>query len=144
MTDFYTQFSMGFDVTPEEAAWLEETYADPEWPWRGKHNSEDDKGFMMEIYPRSPHDLAKLHYWAHGTVYDGPESLAIFLQNFLNRFRPEGILSFAYADTCSKPVEDGFGGGGVVITAQEIWWFHAGDQVSNKMKQLQAQVLESE
>lgn len=49
-----------------------------------------------------------------------PELVAAFLQQYLERFHPEGSLSFSWAFTCSKMRSGEFGGGAAFVTAKSI------------------------
>jgi hypothetical protein len=56
-----------------------------------------------------------------------PLYLARLVQRFLARFRPEECWSLSYAETCSKPCVREFGGGGIVVTATEVFVQTTGD-----------------
>lgn len=47
---------------------------------------------------------------------------AMVIQRFLKECRPEGSVGFCWAETCSKPRLDEFGGGACFITAKLIEW----------------------
>jgi hypothetical protein len=46
-----------------------------------------------------------------------PQDAANLVQEFLARFRSEDTLGFKWANTCSRPLVDAFGGDAVFITA---------------------------
>lgn len=48
------------------------------------------------------------------------EILACIMQACLRRFRPQEVFSMTWADYCDKPFLGGFGGGVLVVTADEI------------------------
>jgi len=50
----------------------------------------------------------------------GVDSVCLFVQHLLQKFNPEGRISFQWSDDCSKPRFDAFGGGAAIITAKEI------------------------
>lgn len=48
------------------------------------------------------------------------DGLANLIQIFHQRFRPQGIHTFRWAETCSKPRLGAYGGGVFAITAKEV------------------------
>ena len=48
------------------------------------------------------------------------ENAALFIQQFLRKFRPDGYVSLTWAATCSKMRAGEFGGGAAFITAEKI------------------------
>lgn len=66
----------------------------------------------------------KRHLWIYGEEFVHAESVADLLQAFLAKHRPDGSLSFSYADTCSKPRADRFSGGAVFVTAKRAAFMH--------------------
>jgi hypothetical protein len=46
-----------------------------------------------------------------------PEQLAAFLQTYLAKFQPTGVVTFSWSYTCSKIRSGEFGGGAAVVTA---------------------------
>ena len=56
-----------------------------------------------------------------------PLYLARLVQRFLERFRPEECWSLSYAETCNKTCVREFGGGGIVVTATEVFVQTTGD-----------------
>lgn len=131
MADYYMQYSFAVEnITPEEEAWVIKRL---EW-------DEDPR-----YYPLCP-------YCAFENASDGSRSLWIhddeggseldvlaeMLQEFLIRFRPGQYIAFSWADTCSKPRIDSFGGGAVFITAIDILWMNTYDWITKqavKMKE---------
>ena len=49
--------------------------------------------------------------------YGDPNHVVEFVQQYLKKYKPNGIVRFCTAYTCSKPRTDEFGGEGIVITA---------------------------
>ena len=70
-----------------------------------------------------------VHDEKHGTVWVGSEDsgdvdyTADLTQAFLRRFALDLVVSFQWANTCSKPLVDEFGGGAVVISRRNADWF---------------------
>jgi hypothetical protein len=50
------------------------------------------------------------------------ENVAITVQRFLYRFRPNGHFSLSWADWCSKPRFGEFGGGAIFVTHNDVQW----------------------
>jgi hypothetical protein len=57
--------------------------------------------------------------WLHSD-YGGIDAVCVFIQHLLQKFDPEGRVSLEWANDCSKPRLDAFGGGAAFITAKEI------------------------
>ena len=122
MANYYTQYSFEIvGITPEEEQWLTQ------------HLLQEDEdgccpfpffGVEDEQNPRS--------IW----IYDDEggsdiDVLADTLRQFLTTFRPSQCIGFSWADTCSKPRLDSFGGGAVFITAKETRFMNTWDWLNN-------------
>jgi hypothetical protein len=57
--------------------------------------------------------------WLH-SIYGGVDAVCLFIQHLLQKFDPQGKVSFEWSHDCSKPRVDAYGGGAAFITAQEI------------------------
>ncbi len=57
--------------------------------------------------------------WLH-SIYGGVDAVCLFIQHLLQKFDPQGKVSFEWSHDCSKPRVDAYGGGAAIITAQEI------------------------
>jgi hypothetical protein len=57
--------------------------------------------------------------WLH-SMYGGVDAVCAFIQHLLQKFDPQGKVSFEWSHDCSKPRVDAYGGGAALITAQEI------------------------
>ena len=109
MADYFTSFSCLLDVgAPENAACAMALY---------KTLSEEDaldprlcEGFLLSI--RSE-DSAIL--WIRDVGGGDPESVVRFVKRCAAEFHLSGRWGFQYADSCSKPRLDGFGGGAHVL-----------------------------
>ena len=64
--------------------------------------------------PASGHGL-----WLHSDN-GGVDALCAFLQHLLQKFDPNGRVTFEWSHDCSKPRLDAYGGGAAIVTAQEI------------------------
>ena len=122
MADYFTHFSCLLDVgTPENAARalnlynrLSEASASEEPP---------SDGFLLSIQPE--HGGTQL--WMREDVTGDPERLIQFVKRCAAEFRLSGRWGFQYANTCSKPRLDGFGGGAHVLdlaTGETVDWIY--------------------
>jgi hypothetical protein len=108
MADYFTHFSCLLDVgTPENAARALDLYAStPE--------DEDDlrpsDGFDLSIQSESGSVL-----WIRDDCSGDPERVIEFVLICAEQFDLKGLWGFEYANTCSKPRLDAFGGGAHVI-----------------------------
>ena len=57
--------------------------------------------------------------WLHSSN-GGIDAVCAFIQHLLQKFDPQGRVTFEWSNDCSKPRVDAYGGGGAIITAQEI------------------------
>lgn len=64
--------------------------------------------------------------WVYSEDSGTPEDAATLVQEFLGRFRPDDTLGFEWANTCSRPLVEAFGGGAVFVTAEEQRWMGSG------------------
>jgi hypothetical protein len=60
------------------------------------------------------------------------EYLVEVLQTYLKAHDPEGFIGFAWADICSEPLPDRFGGGAVFMTATKSEWMSTGNWLRKK------------
>ena len=67
-----------------------------------------------------------------------PELVAEFLQQYLEKFQPQGSLWFAWATTCSKMRAGEFGGGAAFITATDIKFLDTHSWAEEQAKKLAA------
>ena len=114
MANNYLQFSAMLESTsPEEHKWMER-YIEIANKWAELDDDfRDDPrypDFGNELYPSEG-----LHIYAED--YGNVDSVAIFVQSFLNRWRPDGEFFMGYAWTCSKMRVGEFGGGRIKVTA---------------------------
>ena len=65
------------------------------------------------------HSSGKWGIWIH-SQFGGMDALCAFLQYLLQKFDPQGRVSFEWSNDCSKSLVDAFGGGAALVTATEI------------------------
>ena len=110
MADYFTHFSCLLDVgTPEKAARALDLYN--RLSEAGASEEPPSDGFLLSIQPE--HGGTQL--WMRDDVTGDPERLIQFVKRCAAEFRLSGRWGFQYANTCSKPRLDGFGGGAHVL-----------------------------
>ena len=122
MSDYFTHFSCLLDVgTPDNAARALELYN--ALSAEGAAEDPPSEGFLLSIQPE--HGGTAL--WMRHDVSSDPERLIQFVKRCAITFRLKGRWGFQYADTCSKPPLDGFGGGAHVLdlaTGETVAWIY--------------------
>lgn len=149
MANYYEEFSETIDnLTPEEEAWIrEELEFDPETleqeefeVWAKERGVEEDyqwSSFRWEIRDEDQR-LPGRYLWLHSEESGVHDCLAIFIQRFLKKFRPDEEFILTWSCTVSRPISGNqFGGGAFHVTAEEISWFTVWDWVAS-MKALGA------
>ncbi|MFS8037419.1 hypothetical protein ACI7BZ_10725 [Xanthobacter sp. AM11] len=120
MADYFTHFSCPLDVgTPENAARALDLYN--ALSREGASEEPPSEGFLLSIQPE--HGGTKL--WMRDDVTGDPERLIQFVKRCAATFGLTGRWGFQYANTCSRPRLDGFGGGAHVLdlaTGETIAW----------------------
>ena len=110
MADYFTHFSCLLDVgTPENAARALDLYN--RLSEDGASEEPPSEGFLLSIQPE--HGGSQL--WMRDDVTGDPERLIHFVKHCAAEFGLKGRWGFQYANTCSKPRLDGFGGGAHVL-----------------------------
>ena len=108
MADYFTHFSCLLDVgTPENAARALDLYANaPE----DEHGLGFSDGFDLSIQSDGGAEL-----WIHDDCSGDPERVIEFVLLCAEQCDLKGLWGFEYANTCSRPRLDAFGGGAHVI-----------------------------
>lgn len=131
MADYYTLFSEGFEVTGQQAVWLQKAWdaagvmhgADPEFTAliEGLYNLDEVTLCDLRIHTGEPGQKPKAYLKCED--HCDLEGVAKVLQLFMKTFGLEGRMAIGYAQTCSKMHTGQFGGGIVLVTAQKyvIW-----------------------
>ena len=122
MADYFTHFSCLLDVgTPETAARALDLYN--QLSEDGASEEPPFDGFLLSIQPE--HGGSKL--WMRDDVTGDPERLIQFVIRCAAEFHLTGRWGFQYANTCSRPRLDGFGGGAHVLdlaTGETVAWIY--------------------
>ena len=110
MPDYNTQFSTEIvHLTQVEKIWIKENV--------DGYAVEDDSNLFDHELDENGGNL-----WLYADEYGSPGAVADFLQDFFKKFRPQETKVFGWAETCSRPVLDAFGGGYVRVTAEGQFW----------------------
>jgi len=108
MADYFTHFSCLLDMrTPENAARALELY-------NGQPEDEDglrlSDGFLLSLEGGSGTEL-----WIYDDDSGDPERVIEFVLLCAETFDLKGLWGFEYANTCSRPRLNAFGGGAHVV-----------------------------
>lgn len=122
MADYFTHFSCLLDVgTPQNAARALDLYN--ALSEAGAAEEPPSEGFLVSIQPE--HGSSRL--WLRDDVSGDPERLIQFVIRCAAEFHLTGRWGFQYANTCSRPRLDGFGGGAHVLdlaTGETVAWIY--------------------
>lgn len=120
MADYFTHFSCLLDVgTPDNAARALDLYN--ALSEEGASEEPPSDGFLLSIEPE--HGGTQL--WMRDDTTGDPERLIQFVKRCAAAFRLTGRWGFQYANTCSRPRVNAFGGGAHVLdlaTGATIAW----------------------
>lgn len=78
-------------------------------------------------------DLSWTMFISSNEVEGDVDVVTNFLQGFLQRFAPDGVLGFEWANTCSHYRVGAFGGGLAVVTAEKVETWDTAYFLSEKM-----------
>ena len=132
MADSYSQFSEEIgDITPEEAAWIQETLSmsceglegDALKQWCDARGLEPDfHEDSLDVWPNFEWSLNNQDhtFWFYAEESFDEDHITEFLRMFLKKFRPKVVITITSAETCSKPRIGEFGGLWFAISAKEI------------------------
>lgn len=120
MADYFTHFSCLLDVNTQEnaarALELFNTHSEG-----GASDLPFSTGFDLSVQP----DQGGTELWIRHDGNGNPESVIQFVKLCAAEFGLSVRWGFQYANTCSRPRPDGFGGGAHVIdlaTAETVAW----------------------
>lgn len=105
MANNYTSFSFVIqDLNKDQVLWLSKklSLGDEDY---GEHRYSLNEPLDITIYSEECADL---------------EKLSELLQEFLKHFNLDRLIGFEYACTCSKPRVGEFGGGGILVSKDNI------------------------
>lgn len=120
MADYFTHFSCLLDVgTPQNAARALDLYN--ALTEAGAAEEPPSEGFLVSIQPE--HGGSQL--WLRDDVSGDPERLIQFVKLCAAEFGLKGRWGFQYANTCSRPRLNSFGGGAHILdfgTGDTVGW----------------------
>jgi hypothetical protein len=131
MANTYTQFSQIIEnITDEERAWLLLNLDSPEDRFSPEdevamYKWADEIGLPHDECPYWPDFGAVLEddkhrLWIYSEESGNLDNVVILVQAFLEKFRPKEVFAMNWAATCSKPRIEEFGGGAIVVSAEEV------------------------
>jgi len=110
----------------EFAAVLKERQANVSW-WNG-----------IEVERESPTEL-----WFHHDECANIDVCVELIQATLKKFDLSIAIGFEWANTCSKPRVDAYGGGAVVVTKNDSKYVNTGSWVSQTIQDMELELAES-
>jgi len=142
MADYFTQFSCLLDTgSPEKAARALELFArlkaeeDATGEWQAA-------GFTLQLQDGPGKSMLWIHDDDHGDV----ENLIAFVLRCAEELDLRSLWGFTYADSCSRPRTDAFGGGAHVIdlgARKSIGWISAGQWLAAALNGEDVDALEA-
>ena len=120
MADYFTHFSCLLDVgAPEKAALALDLYN--ALSAEGASEDPPSEGFLLSIQP----EHGGTNLWMRDDGAGDPERVIQFVKRCAAAFGLTGLWGFQWANTCSRPRPDGFGGGAHVLdlaTGETVAW----------------------
>lgn len=141
MANSYTRASAAIEnVTSEEGVWWtffvvpSDELSEPEKKERMERFGLDE--YEVETFPEfnSRYIPGEEIIWISHDESINVDHVAMVVQEFLRRFRPDDAWGMEYAMTCTKPRIGEFGGGAFVVTATDEEWMNTGTWLSEELK----------
>lgn len=128
MANNYRQFSeMLLSLTKREKKWLETALDGKSTIFNSRLKQEG-----IEDFPNFDWDFLPEGFWLYSEEGGDIDHVALLVQEFLKRFRPNHWFGLTWADTCSKPRIGEFDGGYLFVTHDTI----QADCASNRLLKL--------
>lgn len=132
MADYFTEFSLVMDVSETEKCWIDR-FLDLSKALVDESIYETITVSFGESRTGADHEV-----WFHSFGYQqsSVNALSEFLHRFLIKFDRDDVVILEWANTCSKPRVDAFGGGAAVISRLGIHFINTAvwaDEVSQKV-----------
>jgi hypothetical protein len=128
MAVYFTNFSCLLDVgTPQNVARALDLYA----------NASDDDGTLSDGFLLSSNEEGGAELWIRDECSGDPERVIKFVLLCAEEFDLKGLWGFEYANTCSKPRLDAFGGGAHIIdlgARKSIGWTSTNEWLSRALE----------
>lgn len=154
MANYYTEFSLILKLdNPEQVEWAIDLCHYLDDPENFNELIEPDKvpeeyeellrefEEMNDDYPLSMSvsretSMSEHGLWIYTDESGDPEHAAWYIQSVMKKFDIGKPCVLSYGHSCSKPRIDAFGGGSVVITRDEMFWFDGGNMAYHKVQEL--------
>lgn len=111
MANYYTNFSFIMNISESEKHWIERFLILSEKLVK----EENYEPINVEFRDLRPTDY-EAWFYSYGDEYSSVNALSDFMKRFLVKFERDDVIVIEWANDCSKPRVDGFGGGAVVIS----------------------------
>ena len=126
MADYYTNFSMVLSLANQtEQAYALDLAHKASLAQQGDELPADFPKALANMiedwqFETEPDNSGTGHgLWLH-SMNGGQDAVCGFIQHLLQKFDPQGRVTFEWSHDCSKPRVDAYGGGAAFITAKEI------------------------
>ena len=136
MANYFTNFSLIFSLPSQEAqTYALELAAEASRIQQGDEAPDDFPTDLADITEDWSFDTDavtaenKPGLWLQSNS-GGIDAVCVFIQHLLQKFDPQGRVTFEWSNDCSQPRIDAYGGGAAIITAKKIktmstWeWLH--------------------
>ena len=123
MADYYTLFSDAFEIKPEAGEWLKQILKlDPEEPEQLKALMEllDADEHEVDCWPQFGWDIHESMLVCFSEETADMNHVAYLLQAYIRKYEPQAKMCATWANTCSAMRTGEFGGGYIIVTADEI------------------------
>jgi hypothetical protein len=115
MADYFTHFSCMLDVgTADNAKTALDLYST--FMAEAARNGEHSDGFRLSIHPDGGGSLL----WMRDDISGDPLQVVAFVRDCAESFGLSGRWGFQYANTCSRPRVNAFGGGAHVLDLSSL------------------------
>jgi len=111
MANYYTNFSFIMNISESEKHWIERFLILSEQLVK-EDNYEPINVEFRDLRPA----VIEAWFYSYGDEYSSVNALSEFMKRFLVKFDRDDVIVIEWANDCSKPRIDGFGGGAAVIS----------------------------
>ncbi len=151
MAEYFTKFSVVIPVTPEQGDWFAQVHgiatelighAEDGAAREGIEGPQDVVLAALAMAEKRDgvpcieitHDENEETAWVRSEDSGDVDYTVDLVQAFLKRFELDLVVSFQWANTCSRPRPNAFGGGAVVISRRDAIWFNTGTLLEHAAK----------
>lgn len=141
MADYFTEFSLVMEVNETEKRWIDR-YLDLSKALVDESTYDPVTAKFGESRSVADHEV-----WFHSFGYQqsSVNTLSELLRRFLIKFDRDDVVVLEWANTCSKPRVDAFGGGAAVVSRLGIsfintgvWAYQVSQEVGRKLAEERA------